>query len=141
MSSKRQTGSSGICSFRKSRAEPNVRTRKPEDRKRLSNDARMAGSSSTTYTIASFAAMLSNVKCRHRELERRPPVFVRIGPQTAVMRFNNRTANRKPHAHAFGFASNEGFEQFLDFLGINAHTCIPNRDENLVGTQILRCNE
>src|SRR5882672_12119974 len=66
-----------------------------------------------------YGAISRRSVCVHRqgELKRGTVGYVCRGPQPATVSFNDRTADREPHAHAAGFGGEEGVEQPVRIRG------------------------
>src|SRR6202022_2625069 len=54
------------------------------------------------------------------------------GPQPATVGFNDRTADRQPHAHAAGFGGEEGAEQPVHILGGDSDAAIRHTYQRLL---------
>src|SRR5215475_9339921 len=67
---------------------------------------------------------------RQIELKNGTVWSVRGSPQSSVMRFNDRTADRQPHPQPARFGRVERLEQPLNALGSQPRTRIPHRDEH-----------
>ena len=50
--------------------------------------------------------------------------FLRVNPELAAIRLDQRAADGKPHADASGLGGKEGFEQALEILFLNARPII-----------------
>ena len=75
---------------------------------------------------------VTSVGGRDRELKSRAVGMVRPSPQPAAVRFDDRAADRQPHAHAVGFGGEEGVEQLIRILCGNAGAAIRHAHEHLL---------
>ena len=56
------------------------------------------------------------------DIKNRPMRMARRGPKLTAMRFDNRTANRKPHSHALRLRRKERIENVVDVFWIDPRT-------------------
>src|SRR5918992_5349844 len=115
-SSTRQAGTSGRCPVRNSRAEANVSTLRPTERRKLWSASRIAASSSITKTIVSASAMRIPLIGGQGEVKGRPVAAISRGLQPAAVSLDDRAADRQPHTHAFGLGRIKGLKEPLHAL-------------------------
>src|SRR5215471_14423309 len=67
------------------------------------------------------------------ELKYRAARGIHIGPESAPVGFDDRTADGQAHPGPVGFRGEESLEDTLEILRIDARAGIAHSDENLVG--------
>src|ERR1700726_2701716 len=75
---------------------------------------------------------------RQGELKRGTVGYVCRGPQPSTMCFDDRSADRQPHAHAIRLRREEGVEQPADMFRLDSDTGILHRDQYLIGPVLAR---
>src|SRR4029077_3928660 len=74
----------------------------------------------------------------HRELENGPIRCAGLSPKSSDKRLDDGTTNRKPHADPFFLSGEEGAEDLLCRLGIQARAAVMHGDENFAAGPQLR---
>src|SRR6266481_6064044 len=78
---------------------------------------------------------------RYRELKYGAAGHVRARPQSATVRFDDRTADGQAQAHALGLGGVERLEQAVQTLRIHSRTAIPQTDEYAVRSISARADQ
>src|SRR5258708_9200955 len=78
---------------------------------------------------------------RHRELKAGAAGHVRARPQSAAVRFDDRTADGQAQAHALGLGGVERLEQAVQTLRIQSRAGIPQTDEYAVRSISARADQ
>src|ERR1017187_3007326 len=116
ISSTRQLETAGRVTLRNSSVDPKTSACSPTDFSRLLTASRMDASSSTTKTAALESSPAILGASWHRELKNRAARRTRHSPQSSSVRFDNRAANRQPHADALSLSCKKRIEHlFHDF--------------------------
>ena len=80
------------------------------------------GKSAADRSALTYSLMLSRLLFFatdwQAELKGRAVTVIRYGPELPAVGFNNRTADRQPHAHAFRFCGEESLEEMIEALGL-----------------------
>src|SRR5688572_32971110 len=98
------------------------------------SESRIDASSSTTYTTSARSAMGRF----HRQYQVKFAVRPRHRVECPAVCFGNRSAHRKPQAHATWFARHERLEQLLPARCRNARPVVGNNNANVPGIMALR---
>src|SRR6476646_2440833 len=85
---------------------------------------RTAGSSSTTKTMGSV--MIRFACGRQADEKRCPWTYTSLGPQTAAVLFNDRSANRQSHAQTRRLGRVEWVEEPLHFFVLQSDAKVPH---------------
>src|SRR5262245_36656130 len=75
------------------------------------------------------------------ELKSCAGTVIRDGPELAAVGFNNRTADRQPHAHASRFCREESLEKMIQTLGFQSNPGVLYRDEDFIRFISARADE
>jgi len=103
--------------------------RQPDIEHQASRNVEAGGRASSSVTGMRYPIG----RYRHGELKDAPLRRVWRGPKAAAMGFDNRAADREPHAHSFGLRCEEGIENAVHFRCIEPHARIRDRDQHIAG--------
>src|ERR1700741_3799759 len=133
-SSTRQLGPSGGLFWRKSCTDSNVSTRSPTDVTMPLMASRTERSSSITKIVDGSSGMddLACGRGRQRQPEDDPVRRVGRCRELSSVGFDDRAADREPHAHPFGLGREEGGEEAVEVRRGPPGTRIRHFDEYLV---------
>src|SRR4029453_16260220 len=123
-SSTRQLGAAAGGRARNSRADANTSAVHPADRNNPANASRTDTSSSTTKTIGCGSGIRCPRARSHGELKGRAGSIVWDRPEPAAVIFDDRSADRQPHAHAAALGRVESVEHLVRLFGVEADTAV-----------------
>src|SRR3712207_5338643 len=103
---------------RKAEADSCSRTGRPSEASRKESDWRTARSSSTTCTTCSFGiCQLLLIDVAQGEPEHGSAALLRLNPDLAAVRFDDRAADRQPDPHTVLLGGDKGLEELGGDLG------------------------
>src|SRR5258706_14165367 len=82
------------------------------------------------YTIGSSSAISTFFRWNGELKSRAMALPGRGGPQPAAVRFNDGTADGKPHAHSLRLGAEERLEELVQSLGVNPRARIAYRNDD-----------
>ena len=122
-----------------------VRFKTDRDRKRHTGatSQRKSPKACLCFAIAGFELRHWRLRCRlskrgQRKLKRAAYAGIASGPYAAAMLPDNRSTDRQADTHAVRLCCEEGGEQLIDILRLDAGAGILDRNEYLIGPVLAR---